>query len=520
LLPFSPTGTQPLTYSWYFNGAQLSNGAKYANSATNALTISALSSADNGNYYLVVSNSAGFASNLVDTLTVAFHPPVITAGQPASITALLGLSAQLVAASSGGTPPVTNQWYHGTTALTDGAEYSGSASSTLTIYPVGPGDAGSYKIVVSNAGGSVTSQVATVTVVAPPPPSFVGYSNQVYYQNFDSLPDPGSNSVNSINNPIYPGSINGISYSLANPFDFAFPVLTSSYVGGLGLSSTMSGWYGAADTLYAGVGGYTRFAAQDGDQTTGGDIDFGPNDNGGLKGSNRALGLLSTGTTGSTTFALKLVNTSTNSLNSISLGFTGELWHNGTTSRTMSFGYVLDSTATNFSLSAQSISNSVLVTNLAFSFPVASVVTTVDGTQSSNQIVLAINDMALAAPWTTNGALWLIWSINYYGSGSGNGYAIDNFSFSAAPTALTLLQPQLGGATYMASGGNAGLQFSFSDTPGAAADFGVWTTTNVALPFSQWQNLGHPTEVSSGNYLFLDSSSKAGSQRFYRIGPP
>ena len=137
----------------------------------------------------------------------------------------------------------------------------------------------SYKIVVSNPGGSVTSSVATVTVLVPPPHSSVGLQQPgLYVQNFDSLPDPGSNSVNSINNPMDPGSINGVSYSLANPFDFAYPVITSSYVGGLGLSNTMPGWYGAADTMFPGVDGITRFGAQDGDKTTGGVIDFGPND--------------------------------------------------------------------------------------------------------------------------------------------------------------------------------------------------------------------------------------------------
>ncbi len=174
---------------------------------------------------------------------------------------------------------MTNQWFKGTNALTDGNEFSGtSASDTLVINPASTNDNGSYKVVVSNGGGSVTSSVATVTVLIPPPPSYVAYSNQLYLQNFDSLPDPGSNSVNSINNPMDVGSINGLSYSLANPFDFTYPVITSSFVGGLGLSNTMPGWYGAADTTFPGVDGITRFGAQDGDQTTGGVIDFGPND--------------------------------------------------------------------------------------------------------------------------------------------------------------------------------------------------------------------------------------------------
>ncbi len=432
----SPTGTEPFTYQWYFGATPLSDGDKYSGSLTSSLTISNLSAADAGGYFLRAINSAGFAASLVDQLTVNYFPPSVTAGEPASATAFVGQLLSLTATAAGGTPPLTYQWYDGTTALQDTNEYSGSATSTLTINPIANGDAGSYKVVISNGGGSVTSQVAVVTVVAPPPPSYVGYSNQVYFQNFNSLPDPGSNSVNSINNPHDPGAIDGISYSLANPFDFAYPVITSSYLGGLGLANTMPGWCGAADTLFVGVFGITRFGAQDGDQTTGGVIDFGLNDNGAVLGTNRALGLLSTGTTGSTTFAVKLVNETSASITNVSMSFTGELWHNGTSQRVMLFGYTEDPTATNFLLTAESISNAVIVSNLSFSFPTAPVVTTVDGTLSSNQLDLATNNMELATPWTPGGAIWLIWSINYYGTGSGNGYAIDNLTFSNASPPL------------------------------------------------------------------------------------
>jgi len=134
--------------------------------------------------------------------------------------------------------------------------------------------------------------VATVTVIIPPPLSSVGYSNQLYIQTFDSLPDPGSSgttntgaeinggSVNSLNNPLDPGSINGVAYSLANPFDFAFPVILNNYLGGLGLSNTHVGlvWLGFHDLGHGGSGWYYSLGAQDGDQSTGGVIDFGPND--------------------------------------------------------------------------------------------------------------------------------------------------------------------------------------------------------------------------------------------------
>src|ERR1019366_7311702 len=221
----------------------------------------------------------------------------------------------------------------------------------------------------STGGGRVPCPPASVAILVPPTLSSVSYSNQVYVQNFNSLPDPGGVSVNSINNPLDAGTINGVAYSLANPFDFTYPVINNSYIGGLGLSK-MQGWYGAADTLYTGVDGITRFGAQNGDQSTGGVIDFGPNDeNGGIVGTNRALGLLSTSTTGSTSFGLKLVNRSTNTLIYINLSFLGELWRNNTGARTLSFGYALDDTASTFVLTAQSISNSTPVPSLAFSFP-------------------------------------------------------------------------------------------------------------------------------------------------------
>src|ERR1022692_826742 len=72
---------------------------------------------------------------------------------------------------------------------------------------------------------------------ARPPSSFTDYAQvgSVYIQNFDSLPDPGATSVNTAN----PVIINGVTYSLANPYDFAYPALANGS-GGLG-SSALAG---------------------------------------------------------------------------------------------------------------------------------------------------------------------------------------------------------------------------------------------------------------------------------------
>ncbi|MDB6021665.1 MAG: hypothetical protein JWQ04_1522, partial [Pedosphaera sp.] len=515
--PIAPTGTEPFTFQWYFGATLLvDDGVKYSGSTSPSLSVSNLLTSDAGNYYLVANNAGGTASNLVDILTVNYHVATVTAGQPQSVTTFVGLTTSLTATQSGGTPPLTSQWFKGTTALSDVNEYSGTATSTLTISPAATGDAGSYKIVYSNGGGSVTSSVATVTVLVPPALSSVSYSNQIYMQNFDSLPDPGSNSVNSINNPLDPGSIKNLSYSLANPFDFAFPVINSSYVGGLGLSNTMPGWYGAADTLFTGVDGITRFGAQNGDQTTGGVIDFGPNDGVGITGTNRALGLLSTATTGATSFAVKLVNKSATTLNYLTLSFVGELWHNGTGHRVMSFGYTNDPTATNFVLTSESISNSTLVPALAFSFPTNQVVVAVDGTTPAYQTNVSMSNLALSSPWQPGGALWLIWGLDFYGSGGGNGYAIDNLSVFASATPVTqATAPVLGSVAYSGSG----LSFSFVNTSGAR--FSVYGATNLVSP--NWVYLGVPTETpQAGNslYRFTDGQTAVNKQRFYKVTSP
>jgi hypothetical protein len=558
----SATGTQPFTsYQWYFGGQPLSDavvnasGSGYVGAKTASLTVTNLQTTDAGNYYLVVQNGAGYASNLVDVLTVNYKKATISAGQPQAVTTFVGTPTSLSADESGATLPVTYQWYKGATKLTDGeyanssGSYTGTGSSVLTINATTTADtATNYYIVYSNGGGNVTSVLASVTVMTPPAHSSVAYSNQVYSQTFDALPDPGTAgvaangtasasgvSVNSLNNPLDPGQINGVTYSLANPFDFAYPVINNSYFGGLGLSTgstNMNGWYGAADTNRADAGnpdGITRFGAQAGDQSTGGVIDFGPLDiNGGIVGTNRALGLLSTSSTGSSSFGLKLINSSANTLNYINLSFIGELWRNNKAARTMSFSYAVDPTANSFVLisqptatnaTPQDIPNTFSVPGMAFSFETNDgSILAEDGILPVNQVNMATNNMALSTPWQPGAALWLIWSINYYGQGTGQGYAIDNLKFSASVAPVTA--PSLDVVSYQGGAGGTGLQLAFTSSPGVSSQFTIWGTTNLTQPFNHWQNLGHPAEVTSGNYLFTDVAATNKPARFYKVTNP
>jgi len=566
--PVTATGTQPFTtYQWYFGGSALVDGVNgdnsgYFGSTTPSLTITNLQLTRAGSYYLVISNQVGYASNKVDVLTVNYHLASISPGTPASVTTFVGTPTTLVADESGATAPVTYQWYKGTTALSGpeygnvSGTYTGAGSAVLTINANTTSDTtNNYNIVYHNGAGSVTSVLASVTVLTAPAHSSVSYSNQIYTQNFDVLPDPGSaglakspavgaagtgTSVNSINNPLLPGFINGVAYSLANPFDFAYPVIGSSYIGGLGLTTgstnvvgtpgNMIGWYGASDPTVGDM--VSRFGAQEGDQSTGGVIDFGPLDvNGGIVGTNRALGLLSTSSTGGTSFGLKLVNTSTNTLNYVNLSFLGQLWRNNTATRTMSLSYAVDNTGT-FVLpvqppapattpattTPQPVPGTVDVPNMAVSFPTNPGGPLWNTTQPLSQATMATNNMALSTPWAPGAALWLVWSINYYGQGTGQGYAIDNLQVSASVAPITA--PTLGGVSYSGGASGTGLTLTFANSPGASSQFTVWGSTNVALPFSQWSNLGHPTEVTAGNYKFSDIQATNKPARFYEVTSP
>jgi hypothetical protein len=140
-----------------------------------------------------------------------------------------------------------------------------------------------------------------------------------------------------------------------------------------------------------------------------------------------------------------------------------------------------------------------------------------NGLLAVNQTNLSALNLHLNAPWAPGQPLWLVWSITD-NSGSGQGYGIDNLTFSALVAPIT--SPTLGSVSYSGGASGTGLRLGFSDSPGASGQFTVWYTTNLMVPFSQWQNLGHPTEPSSGNYLFNDVQATNKPVRFYRVTSP
>ncbi len=323
----------------------------------------------------------------------------------------------------------------------------------------------------------------------------------VYSQNFDSLPNPGSSSVDTGN----PVTINGVTYFLANPFDFASPINTSgdtAYSGGLGLSSTMPGWYGLADPT-ASVG--CRFGATDGDQTTGGQASFG------LPGSpNRALGLLATSSTGYTAFGVKLVNGTSQILNCMNLSFTGEVWRQSDLAKTLEFSYFIDPAATNaFSTNVTAVLPAL---NVSFpTIPTDAGGVAVDGTATLNQASLSVSNQVITN-WAPGAALWLVWEMASP-AGKSQGLAIDNLGFSAitvtAPTNVPVLSFQ--GSSPQGSSTN---QFVLS-WPASASGFQLFSATNLAPPVI-WSLVSSPAAENNGTFYLTVPATNATAQ-FFRL---
>ena len=146
------TGQQPLSYQWRFNGAPIGGAVGSSYQILNAQPSHA------GSYDVVVSNAAGSTTSAAATLTV-HGPPTITA-QPQSVTVLVGSSASFSVTATGD-GPLSYQWRK------NGVAIGGATASSYAIASAQTGDAGNYDVVVSNAGGSVTSAAAALTVTLP-----------------------------------------------------------------------------------------------------------------------------------------------------------------------------------------------------------------------------------------------------------------------------------------------------------------------------------------------------------------
>lgn len=150
------TGTSLSSLTTIASNDDINQGVVQASSLTFSATAGTT-------YYFAVDGWDGDTAGI--TLNLSFNPsgpllPVITA-QPASATVTSGGSASFSVTATGATG---YQWTF------NGSNISGATGTTYTISSVTSANAGSYRVVVSNAAGSLNSEIATLTVNAPPAP--------------------------------------------------------------------------------------------------------------------------------------------------------------------------------------------------------------------------------------------------------------------------------------------------------------------------------------------------------------
>lgn len=147
-------GVGPFNFA-FTNGAGLAAGITYTLATFGSTDFTAADFSYTGlpaglaGVFIVTSNSILFE---------VFAPPVILT-QPQNVVVLMGGTASFTVVVSP-TPTLTYQW------LKDGLPINGATNASLTISNVQAADIGSYSVVVSNAAGSVTSDIATLAIAA------------------------------------------------------------------------------------------------------------------------------------------------------------------------------------------------------------------------------------------------------------------------------------------------------------------------------------------------------------------
>lgn len=189
------SGLSTPTYQWQRNisgtWTNLTNVGRISGVNLATLTVSNIESGDNGfQFRCVVSNLKADASSWPDTtsstatLTVVTAPSIISTNvAPGSYTLYYGSYnsqvLQLSVTSASGTAPLTYQWYKNASSL---GTANGANTNTFTK-TITASDGGSYVCVVSNAYGSATTGVFSISAVNGVPSITVQPQNQAVNNN-------------------------------------------------------------------------------------------------------------------------------------------------------------------------------------------------------------------------------------------------------------------------------------------------------------------------------------------------
>jgi alpha-tubulin suppressor-like RCC1 family protein len=158
------TGSLPLNYQWNFNGTDIDGAINASLALANVQTNQA------GIYTVQVTNAFGSILSSNAVLTVIALPPTITA-QPTNQTVTVGYTANFSVTATGSLP-LYYQWSF------SGTDIIGATNAFLVLTNVQIGQAGNYKVQVTNLFGSANS-AAAVLLVGLQPTIIIQPTNQI-----------------------------------------------------------------------------------------------------------------------------------------------------------------------------------------------------------------------------------------------------------------------------------------------------------------------------------------------------
>ncbi len=162
--------TPSVQWQVFTNGSSGWGSVPGANSTSYAVAAGA---SDSGNEYRAVfTNIAGSATTSAATLTLATAPQITT--QPANLSAMGDQDATFTAAASGDPAPGV-QWQYSTDGGISWGNVAGATSTSYSLLVSAIDSGYQYRAVFTNAAGSATTNVVTLTVPPDSYPSQSGY---------------------------------------------------------------------------------------------------------------------------------------------------------------------------------------------------------------------------------------------------------------------------------------------------------------------------------------------------------
>ncbi len=153
------TGNDPLSYQWLHDGQEIP-GAQ-----ASSLTLNAATTEDAGRYHVRVSDNHGITTSEGASLVIGNPPLPEILTHPTARTVDPGATT-VFNVTIRSDSPVNYQWQR------NGVDLFGQTGSSLTLTGVNAGHVGLYQVVVSNTGGSVTSQGARLDLAPSGSPAF------------------------------------------------------------------------------------------------------------------------------------------------------------------------------------------------------------------------------------------------------------------------------------------------------------------------------------------------------------